>query len=157
MGFHFPLIHYCKRALYFQKPVIYQLEYVDIVIAEKALFLVSWKFADKYKLSMPPLKKKYRSSRGSVVLKLPIHIDDIKLIVSTWWRKKEYTIHLKKIQLEPAIAEQLVQQFKPMAMLKLENANIGIIKKLSHTIIPVPANKISLPGVQLTHIAANQA
>lgn len=152
MGFHVECIHYFKRALYFKKPVVYQLEYVDIVIVEKALFLVSWKFADRYKLSIPLLKKKYRSSRGSIVLKLPAHIDGIKLIVSTWWRKKEYTIHLKKMQLEPAIAEQLVQQFKPMVMLQLENASIGIIKKFHHPIIPVPANTISLPAVQLKKI-----
>ena len=83
-----PLFYWLKslasEAFYFKSPSISRLETLDFVIEDKMLFMLSWEFAGKYKLSIPQLKKSYRSSVGSVVIKLPTDTNSIHLKIKTW-------------------------------------------------------------------------
>lgn len=145
------IINIVKRGFHFKQPVIYKLNYVDVLIKEKGLFLISWQFADNYKLSIGGIKKTYRFREGSVVLKMPQHVTELKLVISTWWRTKEYKIHLKKVQVDQAIANQLIQQLKPMPMICLVNENLKIADKKFRTKIATPVYNPQLPLPCLMH------
>src|SRR5690349_4990238 len=105
-----------RQLFHLRKPTISRLDYLDIVIQDKMLFLISWQFPRKYRLKISKHHKTYFSASGSVVVKLPPYTKSIHLTVSSVWRKTKITVPLKKVALDPQTAKWLIQQFNPMLM-----------------------------------------
>lgn len=127
-----------KQLFSFRKPVIYHLDHLDLVIEDKMLLLLSWKFRHRYKISIPKLKKKYRSRKSAVVLKLPADIKKLEIIVSTFWRKRKFKVVLKKTKLTGEATQHLIRQFKPMKMpeVKVEEAKVNLNEASLN--VPIP-------------------
>lgn len=127
----------------FRKPVVYNLEHLDIVIENKPLLLLSWSCKRSYFISIKPLKRRYRNKELSVVLKVPTHIDHINVIISTIWRKRVFRIALRKLKLNQDTAQVLIHQFKPMKMPAVKQSEIQLRKlpKVIGTPLPVLRNR----------------
>ena len=100
----------------FRKPIVSRLEYIDIVIQDKMLLLLSWEFPRRFWLRVSAPHKRYFSISGSVVLKIPKATTRIHVTVSNWWKKVHYTVELKKLSLDAITAKWLIHQLNPMQM-----------------------------------------
>ena len=129
------------QLLNFRRPVIYHLDYLDVVVDDKKLLLISWKFRHCYTLSIPALKRRYVQKESAVVVKLTASTDKLVLCVSTFWRKRKYRIALQRVQLDEATSQLIIRHFKP---LKMPVVAVPVIKTTStpHTKnIPAPILK----------------
>jgi hypothetical protein len=127
-----------KHLLSFKKPSLKNFDYIDIVIEDKMLLLLTWEFVRGYRLSIPSLRKSYYNPNSSVILKIPSQINEIKIIISSFWRKRQYTVRLKKVRLDTETAKYLIQQFKPMPITDLRIGGVNVKNK-------TPVAKILLP------------
>ena len=135
-----PLYYYIKSLKYFlsfKPPVVIDLSSIDIIIAQKPLYLLSWTFARFYKLKILELNKTYYSKSGSVILKIPDSTNSITLIVSTIWHKRQFIRPLKKMKLEDAIAQLLIGALNPMKTFPVNLQSAVISKMTGHVLIPI--------------------
>lgn len=105
-----------KKLLDFKKPTIINLDYLDIVLEDKRLFLLSWHFTRQYKLSIPSLKKKWNRQSGSVVFKIYNLNKPFKIVIASFLRKKIIIVNLKQLKLDPKTSASLIHQFYPFSM-----------------------------------------
>lgn len=95
---------------------IYHLEYIDIVVQDKMLFLITWHFKKAYRLSLPQLKTSFRKKAGAFVLKIPDSVQTLDIRISNLWTKKKFRVGLKKHILDNVSAKQLIRQLNPFLM-----------------------------------------
>ena len=75
---------------------------------------MSWQFPNRYHLHITELNKSYTSKNGTIILKVPTHINKIGIIINTTWRKKTIKIDLKRVPLTKEVSELLIQQLNPL-------------------------------------------
>lgn len=142
-------------------PVIYDLEYLDMVIQDKILLLISWHFKRPYLLSIPGLNKKYREKASAVIVKVPSHMEVVNIQISSAWRKKKITVVLRKWQLDEDTSQHIIQQFQPFRMPALTLPEIGIrdqelpskspIPLLKKYVLKVNSNQTNVKSDKLTY------
>lgn len=130
---------FIKRLFDFGKPKFLNLDYIDIVVEEKALFLISWKFKRYHKVKINPLNKTYNNHETAIVVKLPASTAELIITLHSFWRKRKYCVLLKKVKLDKTISQHLIMRFKPVHMLKLKTASPSSIHTLRHTNLPTIA------------------
>lgn len=125
----------------FKTPIVCHLEHLDIVIEDKILLLLSWKFRHPYLVSIPSLRKKYRQRESTIILRVPSHIKVINISISSFWRRKKIKVILKKLKLDHGTSRLIIQQFKPLKMPYLTMFDVVIRKQPAVTKSPVPTLK----------------
>ena len=113
------IVPYIKCFLYsskyffrFRKPIINQLEFIDIVFKGKGYFLISWDVSNAYLVSLTPLQIFAFSKKKSIVVKLSDNVTEIELIVRNTWRKYHKTIKIKRIELNAQTDFDIITQFE---------------------------------------------
>ena len=105
-----------RSLLSFRQPVVYNLDYLSIVIEDKILLMLTWKFKEKYVLSIPSLKRKYRRQESAVIIKVPSKAEVICVIISSFWRRRKFKVVLNRLKLDEETSRIIIRQFKPFQM-----------------------------------------
>lgn len=142
-----------RKILSFRSPIIHRLEYIDIVIDEKVLLLLTWDFEKKYSVSIPSIGKVYCNKSGAVIVKIPSHIHTVLVLVRNGWRKRKIQIQLAKVKLDSVTASMLIQQFQPFVMLQFQIAKPFVSKQIVGMELPAIAYRISNITVMSTNIS----
>ena len=108
------IILFLKYFFDFKRIEIQKLDFVDIIVNEKSLLLLSWKTSRRYFISIPALHMKYTSAFNSIVLKIPDGIDKIKLVISSSWRTRKLIITLKRVELSDKASIYIIKQLIPL-------------------------------------------
>lgn len=122
-----------KKLFDFRKPGFLHLDYIDMVVEEKILFLVSWKSKRHHKVKISPLNKTCFNYETAMVLKVPAHTTELIITIHSFWRKRRYCVSLKKVKLDKKTAQHLVMRFKPVKMLRLKTPVANSVRTLSDT------------------------
>lgn len=147
---------YLRYFFYFKKINPLHFDFIDIVLEKKSLLLLSWEFADPYYLRIKELNKSSTSKNGAIILKVPTHINKIKIIISTTWRKKTINIDLKKVTLTKEVSELLIQQLNPLIIPEIMLKAFQITNDLKPVItIPIVNYKNNSFQVKLKNIVLN--
>jgi hypothetical protein len=125
----------------FSKPVIYELECMDLIIEDHALLLLSWQFKNRYTVKVCEAKASYGSVTGSAIIKLSQEYDDITVIVSNFWRKRKKKLPLRKIQMDESTVQLLISELHLMPLPAVNQFNVEL-KKIS---------SIQLPHIHMKH------
>lgn len=133
----------------FMTPVVYAFQHLDIVLDGKTLLLLTWKFKHNYTLSIQGLKRRYKVKESAVIVKIPSQTDVIEITISSLWRKKKYSILLKRLKLSKEASHLLISQLKPLKMPDLRLTEILVSKK-------TPVINISAPVLKSTVLNVHQ-
>jgi hypothetical protein len=128
---------FIKKLLDFSKPRFLKLDYIDIIIEEKTLFLVAWKSKRHHKVKIYPVNKIYYDHETAVVLKIPADTSEVTIILYSFWRKRKYRVFLKKVKLDKETAQHLITKFKPVEMLKLKTPVVNAVRTFRGMNLPV--------------------
>jgi hypothetical protein len=118
----------------FDRPRFAQLRYTDVVINNKAYFLVSWKIEGGYKFKIKSLNYRSYKSSGSAYIAIPDDINAIELVISNLWKSDTKKIAL----LRQSISSQL--DFFPVKQFKELTTRSIYMPQLS-----VPINNLQIP------------
>jgi hypothetical protein len=77
-----------------RRPRFTLLAYEDLVIGEKAYFLVSWQHRNAYRLRVKNAGFRSYQSSGSAFILIPVHLQEIIITISSLWRRKKVTVRL---------------------------------------------------------------
>lgn len=128
---------FIRRLLDFSKPKFLNLDYIDIVLEEKTLLLISWKFKRHYKVKISSLNKTYRSYETAIVIKMPVETNQSTITIYSFWRKQKYRILFKKIRLNKETAQFLITKFKPVETLLIKTPIITSVCTFRDTKLPM--------------------
>ena len=106
----------------FKKPVFIQMDYVDLVVDNRPLFVVCWYATSLYKLKIKPVKRSFFKKQGSFILQIPKETDVVEIIASNFWRRTNLIVPLKHIELDDKTSSLLIQKFKPLKTLEIKRA-----------------------------------
>jgi len=126
-----------RRFLDFSKPRFLNLDYIDIVVEEKTLFLLSWKSKRHYKVKISPFNKTYNNHETAIVLKVPASTIELTITLHSFWRKRRYQVLLKKVKLDKETAKHLITKFKPIEMIRLKTPVVNAVRTFRGTNLPV--------------------
>ncbi len=143
-----------KNLFDFNKPKFLKLDYIDIVVENKILFLVSWKSKSHNKIKIPRFRRTYHNHETAVILKLPPHTDELTITLHSLWRKRRYKILLKKIKLDKETSLHLITQFRPVEMLRLKTPVVNSLWIFRDTNIPVLSVKIAT-SLLIQHLSSS--
>lgn len=141
----------------FRKPKILHLDFIDVVIADKMLLLLSWRLKRGHSLAIPVIGKKYSSRENAVVLKLPGHVDTVVITVSSFWRKTRYPLYLKKLKLDKGAADLLISRFRPFIMPSVSMKEVRTKKLEASVHLPVVTGHQRSLLVMLRPVLINKA
>jgi hypothetical protein len=99
----------------FKKPSLSSLDYIDIIIEEKPVFLISWSAKNAYKVKLKPFNTTYWKKQVSLLLQTPPQLAFVELIVSNLWRDTKIKIELKHTKLDDKTASLLLKHFNPLS------------------------------------------
>jgi hypothetical protein len=142
-----------KYFFHFKKLKILHFEFVDIVLEEKPLLLISWEFDYCYRLSIPKLKYSCSSKYGSIILKIPNDLKNLEIIIASIWRKRNLSIKLTRVSLTKEVSDLIIQELNPLAGPELKLKAFYIEKNLSPTtLLPVPKYRSNAVQINLKSI-----
>lgn len=130
---------FIRKLFDFSKPKFLNLDYIDIVVEEKTLFLVSWKSERHHKIKISPLNKTYRHHETAIVLKVPTRTAELTITLHSLWRRRKYRVSLKKVKLDKETAQHLIMRFKPVEMLGLKTPDVNSVRTLRYANLPAIA------------------
>ena len=78
----------------FARPRFAELQYTDVVIRNKAYFLVSWRIERGYKLAIKSLRYRSFKRSGSAYIAVPDNVEILELVISNLWRASSQSITL---------------------------------------------------------------
>jgi len=120
------IIYTIQRGFAFRKPVFSHLDYIDLIIEDKALFLLSWKVANAHKIEIKPLGRKYYSKESSVIVRLENRPTYINIIASSFWRKNKKCIHLTYTRLDDQGASCLIHDFARLSSIAVKDLHFHL-------------------------------
>jgi hypothetical protein len=115
----------------FKEPCFEHLDFIDLVIDDKPIFMVAWQLKWASTVRIRPVTKSYRKKEGSVLLHVPHNIQSVEIIASNFWRKKRKTVYFKHTRLDDAAARFLIKHFKPLTTVPAKRKVISLRDKLS--------------------------
>lgn len=89
-----------------------ELDFIDLIIDDKPIFLISWKTENAHRLKIKSIKKSNYGPNGSVILRLPRKLDQLIIIVSNIWRKQVLHVQLMHTELDTTTASFLLKEIK---------------------------------------------
>lgn len=81
-------------------PQIELLEYIDIIIDQKANFLIGWKFSRGISISIRELNFNSSETDGSASIVVPEGVQSVTIIIRNCWKKVTQVVHLKRLELD---------------------------------------------------------
>jgi hypothetical protein len=120
------VVGYC---FLFRKPLFTFLDYTDLIIDDKAVFLLTWKLVNGHKVKIKPLGRKYYSKEQSLIIRLdfkPIYID---IIACNYWRITRKRVKLNFIRLDDQTASLLIRGFMPLSTTVVNDFPVTVTHK----------------------------
>jgi hypothetical protein len=167
---NFKLLHRFYRCIlllfHFRPPRLQDLDYLDLVVTQKPLLLISWNADFPYVIKIPIVKKRYSSRSCSVLIRLPTGLQSLKIVVCSLWRKRTYVLAINSIAIEPGafrhyinsyvmLNDSIVHNFEFIVStafsLRLPDVNISKCKVK----VAIPNMGVFIPTFQLTKYPPN--
>ncbi|MCF3110250.1 hypothetical protein LL912_15810 [Niabella sp. CC-SYL272] len=95
----------------FRRPVFCHLDYMDLVLENKRLLLISWKTAYANRLYIRPGNHSDGRAAGAAVYQLPSGTSRVQIVLKNIWRSGKKVIDLKNIPLDPETRRYLDAYF----------------------------------------------
>lgn len=95
----------------FRKPEFTEIDFIDLVIDNKPLFLLVWKSRNAHVLKIKSVKT-YRKSKGSVIILIPSSKNNLVIQLKNIWRSKKVKVDIQHIQLDNKTASLLLNKIK---------------------------------------------
>jgi hypothetical protein len=148
----------------FKKPVFTELDFIDLVVDEKPLFLIVWRSKNAHLLKIKSFKK-YRKSEGSVILLIPSSSNHLTIQLKNIWRSIELRVDIQHTQLDEKTASFLLDKIKqvkpngeiiwrtPLSMIHLQVKQLIILKRIAgvkNTKPVLKQNNFKIKAIHLT-------
>lgn len=127
----------------FRQPGFVRLSYTDIIISDKAYFLMSWELDQGNKLQIKSLNYCTYKHSGSAYIAIPAGVDRIELVIANVWRSTMKEVILLRESMETQV------DFFPIPLYEAVTARSIYMPQISHTLkTPQPSdiiNKLQIP------------
>jgi hypothetical protein len=133
-----------------RKPRFKNLDFVDLIIDEKPLFLLAWELSNGNGIRIINPSGLYRNPEGSIVITIPKDLDTITVTAFNYWRKNSVTVRLKHTQLDTETAASLIQNLRVFNTVKIKQSplHVNIAQPgLRQTIIHLNTSGISIRNI----------
>ncbi|RYE53853.1 MAG: hypothetical protein EOP48_13515, partial [Sphingobacteriales bacterium] len=102
----------CRYLFVFRKPSCTELDFIDLVIDDKALFLLSWKIEHGYKVRIRKTRAAFWEKEKAVVILLKKQTDHIEISISNLWRKTSFKVALKHTRFDEQTTTYLLKEIR---------------------------------------------
>lgn len=99
----------------FRKPVFTELDFVDLVIDDKPLFLIAWKSENAYLLNIKSFAKYYKGE-GSAIILISSSTNELTIKLKNIWRSTTLKIDVLHIQIDQRTASFLLDNIKQVKL-----------------------------------------
>lgn len=139
-----------------KEPIINDIEFLDIILEDHALFMVSWQFKKAYSIRISKTKKKYKSAIGAFIVRLPSESISVEVVVSNTWKKKRFNIELTKKKLDKRQAATLIRNIPYISFQNINQFDIRIENLDVKCTIPTPCSilseiELTIPQMTITN------
>jgi hypothetical protein len=160
-------VYRCIQLLFhFRRPRVEFLDYIDVVVTQKPLLLISWTSKYPYLFEIPIVRKRYYTCSGSVLIKLPTGLETIEIIVRSLWRRRTYILHLKSFAIDSRTFGEYMNSYKILNSSNLHDFDFNVSTGFSIQLpevkiyktqpkIAIPSFSISIPTFQQTKSSTN--
>ena len=132
----------------FKKPAFAYLNYIDLVINNKAYFLLTWRLENAFKLEIKNLKFVTLKKGGSAYILIPNEIEFIELFISNVWISEKKLIKLIRTTISEQIDFIPKRQFTELSPNSLYNPQLNLVLKK-------PVLQMQIKGVKIPPIPNN--
>lgn len=126
----------------FKRPVFTELDFIDLVIDEKPLFLIVWQSKNAHLLKIKSFKN-YRKSEASVIVLIPSSVNHLTIQLKNIWRSIELRVDIHHTQIDEKTASFLFDKIKqvksngeiiwrtPLSVIDLQFKQLIILKRIA--------------------------
>ncbi len=100
-----------KQCFNFRRPAFRHLDYIDLILENKRLLLISWETMHANRLHIRPGKHSDRRSAGAAVYTLPSTTTGVEIVIKSTWRSAKKVIDLKNLPVNPQMRRYLDAYF----------------------------------------------
>lgn len=138
------LLATCCNLFNFKRPQFTQLDFIDLVIDDKPIFLLTWQSSNAHSLIIQSICK-YRLSQGSIIVQIPASLDHLTLRLKNTWRSTRLDVTILHTRLDQKTASMLLKQIRrvksngeliwetPLSALVFHNTQLTIPKTITGT------------------------
>ncbi len=83
-----------------RRPRFRRLDFIDIVLENNLLLLLSWEINHATKIRVKPGKAYYRNACGAAICKLPMGTDSVDIRINNLWRVTTISLPLKRVTVD---------------------------------------------------------
>ncbi|MBO9592518.1 MAG: hypothetical protein J7599_06365 [Niabella sp.] len=131
----------------FRRPVFRHLDYIDLILENKRLLLISWETMHTNRLYIRPGKHSDRRSSGAAVYTLRAGTNTVEIVLKNTWRSSKKGIDLKNLPLDPQMRRYLDAYFSNKSAFDIR---LGLPALTNTTIRLKPLRAPLLPNPQIT-------
>jgi hypothetical protein len=95
----------------FKRPVFTELDFVDLVIDEKPVFLIVWKSENAHLLKIKSFAKYYKEE-GSAIILIPSTSNELTIKLKSIWRSTTLKVDILHTQIDQRTAAFLLDKIK---------------------------------------------
>ncbi|WP_300603886.1 hypothetical protein [Niabella sp.] len=96
-----------RQCFNFRRPVLCQLDYMDLVLENQLLLLISWETRHTYRICIRPGNRSDKRPAGAAVYTLPEGTHTVKIVLKNTWRSTKKVINLKPFSVDPQLRRYL--------------------------------------------------
>lgn len=131
-----------RRLFDFHQPRLRHLDYIDLVVGNKPVLLLTWDAVHADRICILPGKLVYHTTSGGIICKLPPGTEFVDVILHNLWRSKKISIKLQQIAADPQTLAYLNELLHEK--LTLTNTQPAIIAQLPELKNMQPAISLSI-------------
>jgi len=104
----------------FKRPVIQQLTCQRLYVQQRPCILLQWHILYAWKISIHPLRRRYKMGSGSLVLTIPADLNTITITAANLWGRTKQQLILRSIAFDRAtdqalsLSPKLIAQAMPL-------------------------------------------
>lgn len=85
--------------LTFSKPSFLSLEYVDFILEDDAIFLISWRLGKAYRIQIPQLNFQSFKKQASAYIAIPKQVNEITIRITNSWGSQTKEVKLLRAEI----------------------------------------------------------
>ena len=160
------IYRFLRLLFHFRAPSLEDLDYIDVVVTQKPLLLISWNSKHPYLIKIPAVKKRYYTHSGSILIKLPTGLESIEIILWSLWRKRTYVLAINSIAIDPREFREYMNSYKILNSSMLHTFEFTVSTAFSIRLpelkinkseakLAIPYIRVSIPTFQQTKSSTN--
>lgn len=113
------LVRILKLLFCFKRPELINFSYINVLINDKPTLFVVWEIKNVWSVKIIPLKRRYFTTKNTLILSIPKDQNEVVFKASNLWRETNIKLTMRAVELDEVTIAQLIDGFRPLSKLEV--------------------------------------